>query len=822
MGSFRKRVTIVGAMTTTEQGTGAPPLVYGLTEAEAAERRARGQYNASAIAPSRSYSRIFAQNAFVPINVTLFGICIGLAVLGLFGDAAMTGSLVFANVVVGVFQEVRAKRKLDQISLLTRPTATIIREGQAHEVDPEEIVVDDVLVVESGDQILVDGTLLTSEGVTVDESLLTGESDLIPKRAGDMIHSGTFCMSGSGHYRAEKVGNDSIAQKLTAEARKFRNNQTPLQREVGLVLRVMAVVVIALSVQVITAYRGTAEGMTVSESLRAAAVLVGLVPQGLSFMVTTTYALAVIRMAGSGALIQRINAVESISNVNMLCLDKTGTLTTNNLSVEDVRPLGADALTVASLLGDYCASAKTGNHTADAIAAAYPGRERPVIAEVPFTSARKWSALQLEDAVYVMGAPEMLEPALPEDSLGTEWQEVAATGLRVLLFASAPGATISEDDPHLPEGLAPLAIISLRDELRPEAKDTITQFTEAGIGMKIISGDSPETVAALAVQAGFASDLRAVSGLDLDQLSDAELRRVAEDSTVFGRITPQQKERLIRVLRGRNRHIAMIGDGVNDVLALKQADLAIAMRSGSQVTRNVADIVLLDDSFATLPKAFVEGQRVRRGMLDIIRLFLVRTLSVALVILAATLVGAAFPTTPRQNGVLAFLTVGIPTLALAAWARPAHTPRRLLLSSAHFVIPAAISIAITTFVVYQVTLWFSDVDTARTALTITAVLCGVILIAFAQPPTEAFVGGTSLNGDRRILLLCVAMVAIYFVILLVDPFRKFYEQEWLIVPGYVLIVAAVGAWAYGLRWFWRWNLPDQSRRFWRYLTADLR
>jgi cation-transporting ATPase E len=527
-------------------------------------------------------------------------------------------------------------------------------------------------------------------------------------------------------------------------------------------------------------------------------------------------------MAGSGALIQRINAVESISNVNLLCLDKTGTLTTNNLSVEEVRPVNSDALTVAALLGDYCASAKTGNHTAEAIGAAYPGREREVLVEVPFSSARKWSALQLDDGVYVLGAPEMLAPAFEERAYESEVHELASRGLRVLLFAHAPGATISEDDPKLPDGLTPLAVVSLRDELRPEAKDTITRFQDAGISMKIISGDSPETVAALAVQAGFAKDLRAVSGLELDDLSDSELRRVAESGTVFGRITPQQKERLIRVLRGRGRHIAMIGDGVNDVLALKQADLAIAMRSGSQVTRNVADIVLLDDSFATLPKAFVEGQRVRRGMLDIIRLFLVRTLSVALVILAATLVGAEFPTTPRQNGALAFLTVGIPTLALAAWARPAHTPRRLLLSSAHFVIPAAISIAITSFVVYQVALWVSDVDTARTALTLTSILCGVTLIAFAQPPTEKFVGGAELNGDWKIIGLCAAMFGMYLVILFVDPFRRFYEQEFLVAPAYLLIAVWAFAWAFTLRAFWRWNLPDQSRRFWRYLTADLR
>jgi cation-transporting ATPase E len=813
-------------MALTRQEIEPRPHIEGLTEAEAAARRARGENNSTAVAPSRSYARIVFQNAVTPINVTLFAICVGLAVLGLFADSAMTASLVVANVVVGVFQEVRAKRKLDTISLLTRPTAVVIREGRTRTVDPEEIVVGDALVIRPGDQVLVDGDVLSADGLMVDESLLTGEPDLVPKRAGDRVESGTFCMTGSGAYRADKVGTDSLAQHLTAQAKKFRNSQTPLQREVGLVLRVMAVAVAALSVQVLTAYRDSATGMSVSESLRAAAVLVGLVPQGLSFMVTATYAMAVIRMAGSGALIQRINAVESTSNVNLLCLDKTGTLTTNELKLEEIKPLAGDATDVKVLLGDFCASVRTENRTIEAIRAGCPGRKRDIRGEAPFSSDRKWSALGFDDGVYVLGAPEMLEPAIGlESSLRAEWEAQAENGFRVLLFARAAGAgdgdgndAVISEQPRLPRKLAPLALISLRDELRPEAKETITQFAAAGIGIKIISGDSPETVVALARQAGFENEIRTVSGLSLDALSDKELKRVAEESTVFGRITPQQKERLIRLLRRRGRHIAMIGDGVNDVLAMKRADVAIAMRSGSQVTRSVADIVLLDDSFATLPKAFLEGQRVRRGMLDIIRLFLVRTLSVALVILACTLVASAFPTTPRQNGALAFATVGIPTLALAAWARPAQTPRRLVLSSAHFVVPAAASIALATFGVYELFLWNSDVNTARSALTTAAVLCGILLIPFTQPPTRAFVGGAELNGDWRTVLLAGAMVLLYVAILAIGPVRSFYELRVLSAPSYALIVLIVAAWAVALRAFWRANLPGQAKNLYRYLT----
>jgi cation-transporting ATPase E len=417
----------------------------------------------------------------------------------------------------------------------------------------------------------------------------------------------------------------------------------------------------------------------------------------------------------------------------------------------------------------------------------------------------------------------MLQAALPPTSdITQDWTAQAAQGLRVILFASARGqpSLRSAEAPVLPGELEPLAMVSLRDELRPETKNTIAQFARAGIKMKIISGDNPETVAALARQAGFPSDIKSVSGPALESLNDTEIRRVAEENTVFGRITPQQKQRLVRALRGRGRYVAMIGDGVNDVLALKQADLAIAMRSGSQVTRGVADLVLLDDSFGSLPKAFLEGQRVRRGMLDIIRLFLVRTLSVALVILGATLLSSDFPTTPRQNAVLATLTVGIPTLALAAWARPAQTPRRLILSSGHFVLPAAVSIALVGLAIYQFYLSVTgDVVEARTALTTTAIFCGLLLIPFAQPPNQTFVAGAELNGDWRPTGLAIGMVFLYIAILSYDPLREFYELRVLSVPGYLLIASLVVGWAYAIRALWRWDIPGQAGKFWRWLTA---
>ncbi|MDQ3547888.1 MAG: HAD-IC family P-type ATPase [Chloroflexota bacterium] len=584
---------------------------------------------------------------------------------------------------------------------------------------------------------------------------------------------------------------------------------TPLQREIGFVVRVMVVLMIALGAQVADTFRSLYQDVPLTESVRAAAVIAALVPQGLVFMVTVTYAMAAVRMSGKGALIQRMNAVESTSQIDVLCMDKTGTLTTNNLALHAVHPLGCDEAELRRLLGLYAASTPTANRTIDALRTALTTAGRPPRTDIPFSSARKWSALAFdgEDAgTYVLGAPEMLQPAL---QLGDTLDERIAgwrdDGLRVLLFGYyTDPAAIDDEDPSLPGGLVPLGLVAFSDELRPEARTTIEGFRTAGIALKIISGDNPDTVAALARQAGFAHDLRVISGRELEGLDDAALRQIASETTVFGRITPTQKEALVKALRAEGHYIAMTGDGVNDVLALKQANLAIAMQSGSQVTRGVADIVLLKDSFAALPAAFLEGQRILKGMQDIIRLFLVRTLYVSLIIFAVSRMGEEFPVTPKQNALLALATVGLPVLFLAAWARPGPTPRRLVPSSSHFVIPAALTIAAVGTIVYMFFLDMTgDPGQARTALTITTIVCGLALIVFSEPPTPEWTGGEELSGDWRPTILAGVTLLIFCIGLYIEPIRNFYELETMPFTSYLIIGLIVTGWSSILRYLWR-------------------
>jgi cation-transporting ATPase E len=794
--------------------------LQGLSQSQVIARRARGQGNEVRFRATRTYLAILRQNAFTFINSILFAIGLVLVLMGQTGDALVTAGLVLLNVVVGVVQEGRAKHKLDQIALLTRPTAGVVRDGQEQRIDPDEIVLDDLLLVRPGDQIVVDGQIVSEGRVEVDESLLTGESDRITKGPGDTLYSGSFCVAGNAYYLAQQVGTASLVNQLTAQARAFRQIKTPLQRDVEAIIRILVLLVTGLGVLLAISF--ALQHVPLVEGVRVAAVIVALVPQGLFFMTTVAYAMGALRVSGQGALIQQANAVESMSRVNLLCMDKTGTLTTNRIRLHAVQPLGTASDSgeagLRRLAGHYVASAPDKNRTAEAIAEACGGQARTVRERVPFSSERKWSAQAFDDeampGVYVLGAPEVLEPFLrPGFAMVEAIDTWTRQGLRVVLLAHHPASAPLHDGdgrPMLPSGLIPLGLLIFRDELRPAAQETLHRFVELGIEIKVISGDNPQTVAALARQVGLGLGGQEVSGLELAGAGDARLAEAAGGATIFGRITPQQKEALVRVLRAGGRYVAMIGDGVNDVLSLKQAQLGVAMQSGSAATRNVADIVLLHDSFAILPVAFREGQRIVKGMEDVVRLLLSRTFYVMLLIIATQIAGLAFPVTPKHNSILALVTVGIPILGIAAWARPGPPPRSVIRSTGHFVFPAALTVAALSFGVYLFYLQTaSDVAVARTALTTATVFCGLLLIPFVEPPTPFWAGGDVLSGDPRPTVLAAAMLLLYAVVTAVPPLRAFFELALLTPADYALLAVLAVGWALLLRTIWRTRLLER-------------
>jgi cation-transporting ATPase E len=807
------------------------PRRTGLTEAEAAARRAQGQGNDAKLKTSRTYAEIVRQNVFTFFNTVLFSLALLLLLLGSPKDAFFTGVVALFNVVVATVQEVRAKRKLDRIALLARPTATVIREGLDKVIDPGEVVLGDLLVAEPGDQIIVDGQVLGDDRCEMDESLLTGEADSIAKRQGDEVYSGSFVVSGRVEYEAQKVGRESLANKLTQGARVFTRELTPLQREVNLIVRVLLGVVVFFGIIIALNFL-IYQDSALMQAVQDASVTFGLAPSSLFLMIVTAYALGAVRIANKGALVQQANSVESLCHVSVLCLDKTGTLTANKIRLDGIQ--GTEQLAhgeLCRLLGAYARSVSTSTKTSDALAAACDGEARAVAEEVPFSSKHKWSALSFEDqdlgGVYVLGAPEMLQRRLANDldpalaDLAWQW---ADQGLRVLLFARGVEGSPLYDaggQPHLPGDLVPLCMLSFRDELRPEARETLKAFERAGVELKIISGDNPHTVAALAAQVGFGREgelIRVFSGLELDELDQAQFRQVALDTAIFGRITPDQKKRLVQVLRQEGHYVAMIGDGVNDVLALKQANLGVAMQSGSQATRGVADMVLLGDSFAALPQAVTEGQRIWNGMEDVLRLYMTRIFALALLIAMIAMLSAGFPLTPSQSSIISLLTLALPAFALALWARPGPVPtvsigRRLI----HFVLPAMMTFATASLAIY---LYFlvstGDEAYAQQVLTYAMIGMGLILVIFVEPPAEFWVGGDDLAGDWRPTLLALGLFVAFFAGLQIPLLRDFYGMSALRQPlDYVLIIGIAVVWTFVLRFVWR------ARLFERYLGADL-
>jgi cation-transporting ATPase E len=815
-----------------------PASQQGLTTQEAEKQRARGLGNNIKIQTSRSYLEIIQENVFTFINNVLFGLGIALVLVGRTSDALVSVVIILINVVVSVIQEIRAKRTLDSIALLARPTANIVRDGRELVTDPAQIVVGDVLIVRPGDQVLVDGVVLSGQ-MDADESLLTGESDLVRKVSGTTVYSGSFSVTGTVYFEAQKVGKESLANQLTTGARAFRRVLTPIQQEINLVIRILLLVAVYFEFLLIV--NAIINKISFVENIKMSVVIAGLVPNGLFVAIALAYALGAVRIAGKGALVQQANAVESLSNVDILCLDKTGTLTANQIQFNALHPFGVSEAELRLILGDFAASGTAGNRTSEAIAAACPGKAIKPVAEVTFSSERKWSGLVFDTpgrrGTYVLGALEMLEPALaPGSDLGDQAGLWSDQGLRVVLFAwlSQPVPLGSAEKPALPTGLVPLGLVALSDVLRPEASQTLTAFAKAGVQLKIISGDNPQTVVALARQAGLGPELASISGLDLARLSDGEFSQAAEHNTVFGRISPQQKEQLIHVLRQGGHYVAMIGDGVNDVLSLKQSNLGIAMQSGSQATRSVADIILIGDTFASLPFAVQEGQRIINGMHSILKIFLSRTIFAALAILSTFIIGS-FPFSPKQSSIFALLAVGIPSMALAAWAMPGKPDgEKLIRQLLHFVLPASLTMSIFGLIVFAGFFFQSYAQffianpqlrehelillaqpAAQTALTSFSILCALLLIVFTVPPTRFFAAGNPISKDWRPTFLALGLLAVYFVFLLVPSLSAGFDFLPLTLLDHLLIFLAVAAWTMALRWTWRWRLVD------RFLSTDL-
>jgi cation-transporting ATPase E len=666
----------------------------GLTTAEVRERIAAGQSNDVPARASRTVWEIVRANVFTRINA-IFGVLFAIIlVVGPLQDG-LFGGLIVVNSAIGMIQELRAKRTLERLAIVGQARPRVRRDGATREIMPNEVVLDDVIELGPGDKIVVDGLVLAAEALEVDESLLTGESDPVVKHPGDQVLSGSFVVAGTGCYRATKVGREAYAAKLAEEASKFTLVNSELRNGINKILKFITYLLVPAGA--LTIYNQLAGDDALPDALRGmVAALVPMVPEGLILLTSIAFAVGVVRLGQRQCLVQELPAIEGLARVDTVCADKTGTLTENGMRLAEVRLLSTEDAKVNPVLAALGAVDPRPNASLQAIIEAHSDSPQwTTTAIAPFSSARKWSGASFDGhGNWVLGAPDVL---LPDGSDERNQAELmGAGGLRVLLLGRCEHSVDAE---HAPGTVTPMALVVLEQKVRPDAKSTLDYFAEQDVTVKVISGDNAVSVGAVAASLDLPHATTPVDARNLPEEKES-LADAVEGGTVFGRVSPAQKRAMVGALQSRGHTVAMTGDGVNDVLALKDADIGVAMGAGSPATRAVAQIVLLDNKFATLPYVVAEGRRVIGNIERVSNLFLTKTVYSVLLALMIGLAGVPYPFLPRHVSIIGWFTIGVPAFFLAL--APNHERARtgFVARVMRMAIPAGAVIATATFVAY--------------------------------------------------------------------------------------------------------------------------
>ena len=708
------------------------PALTGLTTAEVAERVADGRVNDVPDAPVRTTSEIFRANVLTPVNAIMGTLFALILIAGFPGDSLFAGVIV-SNSIIGTVQELRARRTLTNLAVLSAPRARVVRDGAATDVNVSAVVADDLLELRPGDQVVVDGVVVEAMGLEVDESLLTGEADPMDKAVGDPVLSGSYVAAGMGHVRATLIGSESYAATLAEEARRFTLVDSELRTGVNSILRWLTVIIPPAAGLLLIRLLVTEDLW--EEALRGTvAAAVAMVPDGLVLLTSLSFIVGVVALARRKALARELGSVELLARVDILCLDKTGTITTGEISFAGIETIGATTTgEAADAVGAMATADPAPNATLAAMASALDAPDWTTTTTVPFSSARKWAAADFDGrATFHLGAPDILLPKGEWAVARERVAELAETGQRVLVLTRSSAGTC--DPETLPAARMPMCLILLEDTVRPEAPEILTWFTEQGVSLKVISGDHPATVAAVARRAGVPGADQWVDARDLPDDQEGLADAMAAGA-VFGRVTPHQKRAMIDALQSRGHTVAMTGDGVNDVLALKDADMGIAMGSGSSASRAVAQLVLLDDQFSTLPRVMAEGRRVINNVERVANLFITKATYAVLLTALVGLFGVPFPFLPKQLTLIGTISVGVPGFFLAlapdaSLVRPGFLPRVL-----RYAVPAGTAAAAATFTAYEVVRRSeATLEAARTSATLTLLgISLVVLLGISRP-----------------------------------------------------------------------------------------
>ena len=768
----------------------------GLTAAEVAERVARGEVNNVPDAPSRTINEIIRANLFTRFNALIGALFVIVMACGAYRDG-LFGGVIVANTLIGIVQELRAKRTLDKLTVVNAPKVTAMRDGRPEHLAVNHLVLGDVMDLLPGQQIVADSTVLTATNLEVDESLLTGEADPLVKQAGDELLSGSFVVAGSARAEVSKVGADAYAAKLAEEARRFTlvhsELRTSIDRIVTLVTWALVPTGIALFIRRLASSDGVRDGLVSSVGL-----VVAMVPEGLILLTSVAFTVGVVRLARRRTLVKELPAIEVLARVDVLCIDKTGTITSGSMDVADVVLLGTDqnSSRVDLALAALAWSDPNPNATQKALQGHFENTSDWTLSKsVAFSSSRKWSASSFEgNGTWVFGAPEMVLTKDEYAPISEQVESAADAGNRVLLLATSDQPLEGDT---LPRGLRAIALVLLEDQVRPDAHETLKYFAEQGVTLKVISGDNPRTVGAVGKRVGLGGTDSLIDARDLPTEREA-LADAVVASTVFGRVSPHQKREMIKALQSRGHVVAMTGDGVNDVLALKDSDCGIAMASGSEATRAVAQLVLLDSTFSSLPMVLSEGRRVINNVERVASLFLVKTAYALFFAIATVISGAEAPFLPRHLTLVGTFTIGVPAFFLALAPNDAPVRAGFVGRVLRIAVPGGALASVATYIAYTISRHTGGVslEQERTVATIVLAASAILILARVARPLVMWKMG-----------LVLAMAAFLALALLVQPLKNYF----LLVdpPSGMLIMMAITIVATGLLLPLVWRLGDR-------------
>ena len=789
-------------------------MIFGLTDAEVAQRIANGKTNDVPARATRSVRDIIRANVFTRINAILSVLLIIVLATGSLING-MFGLLIIANSIVGIVQEIRAKQILDKLAIIGQAKPVVRRQSGVQTLAPGEVVLDDIIELGPGDQIVVDGELVEEAGLEVDESLLTGEADYIAKSIGDQVMSGSYVVTGAGVYRATKVGRDAYATRLAEEASRFTLVKSELRNGINKILQLVTYLLIPAGLltiysQLFTTHVGWQESV-----LRMVGALVPMVPEGLVLMTTIAFAVGVIRLGARECLVQELPAIEGLARVDVVCSDKTGTLTENAMRVSGVEPFDTPAELSADVLAALAAADARPNASMRAIADAYPSPPAwTATAIAPFRSATKWSGVSFGDhhGNWVIGAPDVLVD--PASAAAVHAEEIGRQGLRVLLLAAG---NLSVDHPDAPGRVTPAALVVLEQKLRSDARATLDYFAMQNVSVKVVSGDNAVSVGAVAERLGLHGKT-----MDARQLptNAAELADALEHYTTFGRVRPDQKRAIVRALQSHGHTVAMTGDGVNDVLALKDADIGVAMGSGSPASRAVAQIVLLDNRFATLPYVVGEGRRVIGNIERVANLFLTKTVYSVLLALLVGLAGLGsklfgadpllYPFQPIHVTIAAWFTIGIPAFILSLAPNKERAQPGFVRRVVTAALPSGLVVGAATFISYLAA-YHGRAATqeqqiqASTAALITLLIAALWVLAVVARPYQWWkVALVIASGLAYLVMFSLPLAREKF---LLDPSN-------VIVTSTAIGIGVLGAAAVEAVWWVRGSVLGERRRLW--------